>query len=189
MTMECSVDIDLLPDPEFPTHLLLGPLYAKLHRALAPSNKMGIAVCFPGHQSHPPTLGTRMRLLGSRTALQALSGTDWLNGMHDHVKVSALAEVPVDAPHRTLRRVQVKSNPERLRRRLMKRHGLDKPQARERIPDSVAETLNLPFVQLQSRSTGQTFRLFLRLDPEESAPAQGEFNAYGLSQNATVPWF
>ena len=187
--MECFVDLELRPDPEFAAHLLLGALYTKLHGALAPSNKMGIAVCFPGYQSRPPTLGTRMRLLGSRLALQMLSRTDWLNGMHDHVRIGALAEVPVDVPYRTLRRVQAKSNPERLRRRLMKRHGLDETQARERILDSAAEKVDLPFVQLQSRSTGQTFRLFLSLDPEQSAPTPGDFNAYGLSRNATIPWF
>lgn len=187
--MECFVDIELRPDPEFAAHLLLGALYAKLHRTLVPDNSTGIAVCFPGHQTHPPALGTCMRLLGSRAALQALISTDWLSGMRDHVKVGALAGVPADAPHRTLRRVQAKSNPERLRRRLMKRQCLDETQARERIPDSAAETLNLPFVQLRSRSTGQTFRLFLSLGPEQPAPASGEFNAYGLSQKATVPWF
>ena len=72
---------------------------------------------------------------------------------------------------------------------LMKRHGLDETQARERILDSAAEKVDLPFVQLQSRSTGQTFRLFLSLDPEQSAPTPGDFNAYGLSRNATIPWF
>jgi len=71
----------------------------------------------------------------------------------------------------------------------MKRHGLDETQARERIPDSAAETLHLPFVQLRSGSTGQTFRLFLCLGPAQPTPVSGEFNAYGLSQNATVPWF
>ena len=109
--------------------------------------------------------------------------------MRDHVNVGALAHVPAGATHRTLRRVQAKSNPERLRRRLMKRHGLDETQARERIPDNAAKTLNLPFLQLRSCSTGQTFRLFLSLGPEQPAPASGEFNAYGLSQNATGPWF
>ena len=187
--MEYFVDIDLLPDPEFPTHILLGALYAKLHRALASNNEMGIAVCFPGYQSRPPTLGSRMRLIGSPPALQAPSGAYWLNSMHDHIKVGTLAKVPVDASYRTLQRVQAKSNPERLRRRLIKRHGLDETQARERIPDSVAETLSLPFVQLPSHSTGKYFRLFLSLGPEQAAPTLGEFNAYGLSQTATVPWF
>lgn len=187
--MECFVDIELRPDPEFAAPLLLGALYAKLHGTLVPNNSMGIAVCFPGHQTHPPSLGTRMRLLGSCSALQALTGSEWLSGVRDHVKVGALARVPVGAAHRTLRRVQAKSNPERLRRRLMTRHCLNETQARERIPNSAAETLNLPFVQLRSCSTGQRFRLFLSLGPEQPAPVSGKFNAYGLSQNATLPWF
>ena len=187
--MECFVDIELRPNPEIAANQLLGALYAKLHRTLVANNSTGIAVCFPGHQIKPPSLGTSLRLLGSQPALQALTGTDWLSGMRDHVKVSALASVPSDAAHRPLRRVQAKSNPERLRRRLMKRHGLDETHARERIPDSAAETLHLPFVQLRSGSTGRTFRLFLSLGPTQHAPTVGEFNAYGLSQNATVPWF
>ena len=158
MAVDYFVDLELLPDPEFAAHLLLAALYAKLHRSLVALNSTGIAVSFPGHQTNPPSLGTRMRLLGSQQALQGLTATDWLSGMHDHVKVSALAGVPNDATHRQLRRVQAKSSPERLRRRLMKRYGLNETQARERIPDSAAETLHLPFVQLRSRSTGQTFR-------------------------------
>ncbi len=187
--MECFVDIELRPDPECAAHLLLSALYAKLHRALESNNGTGIAVCFPGHQTRPPSLGTCMRLLGSRATLQALTSSEWLGGMRDHVKVGTVSSVPPDSTHRMLRRVQAKSNPERLRRRLIQRHGLDEAQARERIPDSAAETLNLPFVQLHSGSTGQTFRLFLSVGPEQPAPVPGEFNAYGLSQNATIPWF
>ena len=57
MAMECFVDIDLRPDPEFAAHLLLGALFDKLHRALATNNGTGIAVCFPGFQTRPPALG------------------------------------------------------------------------------------------------------------------------------------
>ena len=189
MAVDYFVDFELLPDPEFAAHLLLAALYAKLHRALVACDSSDIAVSFPDHQTNPPSLGARMRLLGSQQALQALTATDWLSGMHDHVKVSALTGVPTDAAHRTLRRVQAKSSPERLRRRLMKRYGLDERQARERIPDGAAETLQLPFVQLRSRSTGQTFRLFLSLGAEQLVPVFGKFNTHGLSQTATVPWF
>lgn len=189
MAVDYFVDLELLPDPEFAAHLLLAALYSKLHRALVACDRSDIAVSFPDHQTNPPSLGARMRLLGSQQALQALTATEWLRGMHDHVKTSSLARVPTDAAHRALRRVQAKSSPERLRRRLMKRHGLDEGQARERIPDSAAETLHLPFVQLRSSSTGQTFRLFLSLSAEHPAPVSGEFNTYGLSQTATIPWF
>ena len=187
--MECFVDIDVRPDPEFAAHLLLGALYAKLHGALIPDNRLCIAVCFPGYQTRPPALGMRMRLLGIHSALQVLTTSEWLSGLRDHVKVGGLTNVPAGAVHRPLRRVQVKSSPERLRRRLMSRHGLTAAQARESIPDSAAQMLRLPFLQLRSRSTGQTFRLFLRLGSEQPVPVAGKFNAYGLSHDATVPWF
>ena len=115
--MECFMDIELRRDPEFAAHLLLGALFDKFHRALATNNSAGIAVCFPDYQTRPPSLGTRMRLLGSRPALHALMTTNWLSGIREHVRCGELGQVPADAPHRTLRRVQVKSSPERLRRR------------------------------------------------------------------------
>ena len=189
MAMECFVDIWLRPDPETAAHHLLDALYTKLHRALVARNSTAVAVSFPGYQRHPLSLGTCLRLLGSRSALAELVQSDWLSGLRDHVTTSAVAAVPVDATHRTLRRVQAKSNPERLRRRLAKRHGLDEAQARARIPDSAAETLQLPFVQLRSNSTGQTFRMFLSKGEVQSVPVLGEFNAYGLSPQATIPWF
>jgi CRISPR-associated endonuclease Csy4 len=189
MGMDCFLDIELRRDPEFPDHQLLAALYAKLHRVLLPNNTANIAVCFPGHQLRPPSLGKGMRLFGSSAALLALISADWLKGVRDHTKVGDIADVPADVACRALRRVQTKSNPERLRRRLMKRHGLNEGQARERIPDSAAEMLNLPFVQLHSHSTGQQFRLFLSLGPEQPTASPGDFNAYGLSRTATIPWF
>ena len=187
--MECFVDIQLRPDPETAAHHLLGALYTKLHRALVARNSTGVAVSFPGYQLHPLSLGICLRLLGSRSALAELLQGEWLSGLRDHVTTSAVAAVPVDATNRTLRRVQAKSNPERLRRRLAKRHGLDEAQARARIPDSAAETLHLPFVQMRSNSTGQTFRMFLSMGEAQSLPVLGEFNAYGLSPQATTPCF
>ena len=103
--MDYFVDFELLPDPEFAAHLLLAALYAKLHRALVACDSSDIAVSFPDHQTNPPSLGARMRLLGSQQALQALTATDWLSGLHDHVKVRGLVRVPTDAAHRVLRRV------------------------------------------------------------------------------------
>ena len=97
--------------------------------------------------------------------------------------------MPAHAAHRTLRRVQVKSSPERLRRRLMKRHQLSEAQARERIPDSVGRMTDLPYVPMASTSTAQQFKLFLALGAAQPQPQAGDFNTYGLSATATVPWF
>lgn len=187
--MDHYLDIELRPDPEFPAPQLMNALFAKLHRALVKQGFGGIGVSFPGVDTRAPHLGTRLRLHGHSEPLTTLEASDWLTGMRDHVALSRSAPTPSDVRHRVVRRVQAQSNPERLRRRLMRRHDLDAEQARQRIPDSAAQTLNLPFVQLCSTSSGQKFRLFIDHGPLLDAPAPGEFSAYGLSQTGSVPWF
>ena len=182
------IDIHLRRDPEFSAQHLLAALYAKLHRALVQLKSDNIGVSFPALNSGP-RLGEQLRLFGPVAALDKLVSQDWLTGMRDHVTVGNLVPVPTLVQHRPLRRVQAKSSPERLRRRQMKRHGLTEAQARAQIPDSVVERLDLPFVQLTSASTGQPFRLYLRLGPPQSAMTTGHFNAYGLSATATTPCF
>ena len=186
--MDHYVDIDVRPDPEFPAHQLMSALYAKLHRALVAQGRTDIGVSFPGVEAQAPQLGTRLRLHGKLPALSALLGSDWLTGMRDHAALTSPKQVPGNAQSRTVRRVQVKSSPERLRRRLMRRHAIDEQQARERVPDEAARFVRLPFLQLRSTSTGQTFRLFIDHGPLQSAVV-GNFNAYGLSQGSTIPWF
>ena len=183
------IDLRLQPDPEVAPTQLLAALYMRLHRTLAAQGTTGIAVAFPDYSAERHSLGERLRLLGSEAELQPWATGEWLGSVRDHVSVTSLLPVPADAQHRTLRRVQVKSSPERLRRRLMKRHQLSEEQARERIPDNVARTTPLPYVQLASTSTAQQFRLFLVLGAVQEAAPAGDFNAYGLSTTATVPWF
>ncbi len=187
--MDHYVDIDVRPDPEFSAHQLMGALYAKLHRALVARNSTCIGVSFPRVDMEVPHLGTRLRLHGDRASLSALLEGDWLAGMRDHVTLSQPARVPETAKYCSVRRVQVKSSPQRLRRRLMRRHNLDAHEARQRIPDSATRLVDLPFLQLRSTSTSQTFRLFIEHGPVQPDAVSGDFNTYGLSQVATIPWF
>lgn len=188
--MSHYLDIRLRPDPALtPQHLLDG-LYARLHRALVQLGSQDIGVSFPEHDEARPTLGGRLRLHGPETSLQALQATPWLKGMRDHATISDIESAPAGARHRHVSRVQAKSSPARLRRRAMRRHGLDAQEAARRIPDSTAEHLRLPFVVLGSRSTGQaSFPLFIRHGPLLETPIPGHFNSYGLSTAATIPWF
>jgi CRISPR-associated endonuclease Csy4 len=201
--MDHYVDIRLQPDAEFAPAMLMAALFTKLHKALAAGTHQDIGVSFPQMEvgdaaparasrigAHPRyALGQVLRLHGSSLALHKLLTTDWLTGMRDHVACGVVLAVPTDARHRVVSRVQAKSSPERLRRRQMRRHGLTAEQAQERIPDNAAEMLNLPFLTLRSQSTGQTFRLFIRLGAEQATAVPGEFGAYGLSPQTTVPWF
>lgn len=187
--MDHYVDIEVRPDPEFPASQLMSALYAKLHRALVAQGCKRIGVSLPGVEGVGAHLGTCIRLHGELATLTTLLASDWLAGMRDHVALTPPARVPDSAQHRVVKRVQVKSNPERLRRRLMRRHALSEQEAYQRIPDEVARFTHLPFVQLRSTSTGQPFRLFIDHGPILPGAIPGDFNAYGLSQEATIPWF
>jgi CRISPR-associated endonuclease Csy4 len=71
----------------------------------------------------------------------------------------------------------------------MARKGISAEEAEQAIPDSAAERLDLPYVVLNSQTTGQQFRLFVEHRPPQEQAASGPFSAYGLSPTATVPWF
>ncbi|MCU7935463.1 MAG: type I-F CRISPR-associated endoribonuclease Cas6/Csy4 [Candidatus Thiodiazotropha sp. (ex Dulcina madagascariensis)] len=185
--MDHYLEIRLLPDPEFSPGLLMSALFAKLHRALVDLDSKTIGISFPdiGKQ----TLGHRLRLHSTADELKCLMTLNWLTGMGDHVTIKEPGPIPEAVSYRVVQRMQAKSNPERLRRRQIKRKRLDQEQARQAIPDAVAERLDLPFVTVKSRSNGQRFRLFIDQGPARAEPVNGLFSHYGLSATATVPWF
>lgn len=187
--MDHYLNIRLLPDPEFAPSVLMSALFSKLHRALVQQDSRTIGVSFPDTRQEGTSLGGCLRLHGNSRDLQQLMVQDWLTGMRDHTAVGEIASVPENALHRVVRRVQAKSNPERLRRRLVQRKGITEEEARQFIPDKAVEKLDLPYVIIRSHSTGQSFRLFIDHRPTQVMPVKGEFSAYGLSPAATVPWF
>lgn len=187
--MDHYIEIRVLPDPEFPANHLMSALFSKLHRALAAVAEGEIGISFPDAVSDRPRLGERLRVHGSAAALDRLMNLDWLKGMRDHVSIQGPATVPETVRFRTVSRVQAHSSPERMRRRLMKRHEIDAEHAKQQIPDSAAEYLNLPYLEIRSQSTGQRFRLFVRQGLIKEASTPGRFSSYGFSDHATVPWF
>jgi CRISPR-associated endonuclease Csy4 len=170
--------------------MLINALFAKLHRALVALQSREIGVSFPKVDKKRPHLGDILRLHGSEAALENLQKKNWLSGMRDHVEVGEITPVPPDSSHCRIRRVQAKSSAERMRRRYRKRHeDVTERDVEGLIPDSVEKRLDLPYLQLKSESTGQRFRLFLEHMPPKSHSSSGEFNTYGLSNEATIPWF
>jgi len=184
--MDSYLDIRVLPDPEFTAQALLDALFAKLHRALGQHAAGGIGISFPHAGKN---LGDKLRLHGTSAALAAFHQLNWLKGLGDYTDCSAILPVPADAKHRTIGRVQVKSNAERLRRRAIKKGKLTEEEALQRIPDSVSQRSNLPFVNVKSLSNGERYPLFIRQGEIRQQASPGEFSSYGLSASATVPWF
>jgi len=187
--MDHYIEILLRPDPEFPPDVLMDALYAKLHRALVRHAGNDIGISFPNANNEAKRLGTRLRLHGLMATLGSFLGHEWLTGMRDHVDVTEVLQVPVTAKHRVVRRVQAKSNVERLRRRQMRRHGLSEEEARVKLPEHLGERLKLPYVQVKSASSNQRFLVFIEHCPVIDRAQPGEFGSYGLSSVATIPWF
>lgn len=188
--MNRYIDIRLRPDPEFPSQLLMNALFAKLHRGLAKLGSGRVGVSFPDIETEGLNgLGNHLRLHGGQNDLQRLMALQWETGLRDLIDLGEIRPVPEKNRHRIVQRVQAKSSAERLRRRYMKRHGADELTAREAIPEQVAERLDLPFISLSSQSTGQRFNLFIRHGPLQDNPVTGRFSSYGLSSQATIPWF
>lgn len=183
------LDIHLLPDPEFPSAILMNALCGKLHRALAEAAEHSIGISFPAVQRERRSLGDHLRLHGTGNSLEELMARRWLTGMSDHVRLGRLLMAPQKAHHRVVRRVQPKTNADRLRRRYVRRHEVSWDEACQRIPDLIERSVELPFLRLRSRSTGQTFCLFIEHLPPGDTPISGRFNSFGLSAGATVPWF
>jgi len=183
------IDLTVISDEETSVAQLMGTLYEKLHLALVAGRIDSVGVSFPGYRRIAKTLGSVLRLHSSEEVLNSLMSVDWLKGMRDYVKVAAIALVPVDAEHRTVYRKQFKTNVDRLRRRRMKRKGETMEDAIKAIPDEVVRSPDLPYVWMRSLSTKQRFCLFIGMSPPRKTPVSGCFPCYGLSSEATIPWF
>ncbi|MCO6441726.1 MAG: type I-F CRISPR-associated endoribonuclease Cas6/Csy4 [Nitrococcus mobilis] len=183
------LDIYLLPDPEFPSPILMNALCGKLHRILVEVAEHSVGISFPAVRHEQRSLGGHLRLHGTAERLTVLMAQRWLTGIQDYVCLGDLLIAPQTAKHRVVRRVQPKTNVDRLRRRYAKRHNVRWEEACERVPASVERRVNLPFLRLRSRSTGQTFCLFVEHSLPGDTPVPGMFNSFGLSASATIPWF
>tara|TARA_R110002167_G_scaffold366359_1_gene595144 strand:+ start:8396 stop:8950 length:555 start_codon:yes stop_codon:yes gene_type:complete len=184
--MDHYIDIRVLPDPEFPNSVLMNALFAKLHRALVEAGEGELGISFPKAGKY---LGELLRIHGKEAALARLMSLPWLKGLRDYTETSPLLPVPDGCQYRVVQRRQAKSSAERLRRRSIAKGWLAETEAIERIPDSNEQRVKAPFIQLKSATSGQTFRLFIYQNKLQKEPQSGAFSAYGLSSQATIPWF
>lgn len=184
--MDYFLDIRVLPDPEFAEEMLMAALFSKLHRALGQRGKGDIGVSFPLATLKP---GPLLRLHGSVNALGELEELGWRKGLSDYCNSGAITPIPEILGWRCVSRVQVKSSPERLLRRSVKKGWLTEEAAALRLRSAKQQYTDLPWLNLKSLSSGQSFRLFIRHGELVDQPVSGSFGTYGLSSTATIPWF
>ena len=190
-------ELTLLQHEEVPLYALWGKVYTQIHLALTElqaalgTGKVGVA--FPEYRFDAEAqighLGRKLRVFADdAVVLQQLNLAQHLRRYADYVQLSAVAAVPAEHGLACYARVQVKSGAERAARRLIKRHPeLDYATELARLQALSVHSV-LPFIQLNSLSSKQSFRLFIAKS-EAIAAQTGDFGTYGLSNSATVPDF
>ncbi|AAV89309.2 CRISPR-associated protein Csy4 family [Zymomonas mobilis subsp. mobilis ZM4 = ATCC 31821] len=183
-------DIYILPNQEIAPHIIMEKLFSLLHLELVRLGSQHIGISFPEHDNNKPCLGSRLRLHGTGADLHELALSGWITRLDDYLYCEDIKSVPEIRQYCVVSRVQAKSSPARLRRRAIRRHGFHDEEAKKVIPDTAFERLELPFIMTGSCSTKQPrFPVFISHKIIQNKLMNGNFNSYGLSLGASVPWF
>lgn len=194
--MRYYLDIKLKPDDDFPVYFLRNACFTKLHKALHTLNSVDIGVSFQKYDGKK--LGCFIRLHGDNNALQTLQDSNWLGGLSGYCEVSDVLSVPDDVEcYRTVSRIQPTMTMAKLKKRVeyQKANGdlTTKPEVdtyeKQYKAKMYAESLDNPYLELHSSSSHQNYRIFIDFGELQDKPDLGEFNHFGLSKKATIPWF
>lgn len=196
--MKYYLEIKLLKQAEISMYYIWSKVFTQLHLAFVEckdqNEKIPIGISFPDYmfdsEKEFGMLGSKIRLFADdKMALIKLDLSKWLNRLQDYLQLSDIQEVPQNMvkEYAVFSRKQIKSNPERLaRRRAKKDPSISFQEALKRYQKS--DSTNLPYIQVNSLSSSNSFRLFVERKISETEN-QGYFSCYGLSNNATVPIF
>ena len=183
--MEYYLDVEYRKNDQLRDNVWLNRVYTKLHHRLCDLEAVDIGVSFPRYVLK---LGNLMRLHSSEKRLEQFLMVKWLDGLAEFTRCSDTLCVPNDTKYRNLSRVQTNLTPAKLRR-LIKRGSIPGSDLKAYKAKMFSEGLSNPYVELESKSTGQLYRRYIDLGDITDQPTKGEFDYFGLSKAGTVPWF
>lgn len=198
--MKFYQEITLLPDTEIPLYFIWQKVYQQLHIALVENkdndDNSKIALSFPKYNETKTHLGDKLRIFAeTEEQLDQFNSSQWLERFSDYTHVTSIRPVPKKVKgHACFYRERVKSNILRLARRRAKWKNETLEEALKVIkPPEKKQKTDLPFIWVNSQTSGKKFRLFINQTVSENA-VEGQFTCYGLGRKsdercATVPWF
>lgn len=206
--MKKYVEITLLPDAEIPIYFLWAKLYQQLHLAFVESaddeGRIKVGVSFPKYCAEKRWLGDKLRMFAeSESQLEALNLGKWLARINDYVHIRGVKNVPDNVDGYALfKRLNDKSNKEKLARRRAKRLGVSLDEAlnyfyqNEDREQPQKEVVGYPFISMTSLSSGNKFPVTIVREKVDSLVFADGFNTYGFSidrtnsnRNSSVPMF
>ena len=183
--MNYYIDITLQPDAEMRENVLLNKTYTKLHKALFDEKSTNIGVSFPAYKI---LLGRVIRIHGDMNVLTKLQTVNWLGGLRGYCKVSEILPVPEKMQYRVISRKQSTMTNAKLNR-LIKRKTISSDEVKAYKAKMFTKGLDNPYFELESGSSGHLHRRYIQFGELLSNAIDGEFDQFGLSNKATVPWF
>lgn len=183
--MNHYIDIVLKPDAEMRENVLLNKVYTKLHKELFTLKSTDIGVSFPRYKV---ILGDVIRLHGTEVRLVELQSSDWLGGLSGYCDVSAVQPVPEEVAYRIISRKQSNMTEAKLRR-LIKRGSILPSEVKAYKAKMFETGLDNAYLELESTSNGHKHRRYIQFGELTTKPVEGEFDQFGLSKIATIPWF
>jgi CRISPR-associated endonuclease Csy4 len=193
--MNNYLDIQIKPDAEMQENWLLNKVYTKLHKAIFDLSATDIGISFPQVDKR---LGCIIRIHSTQERLQQLQGLNWLGGLSGYCKVSEVLPVPdkVDG-YQTISRIRQNMSIARLQKKIahqkakgyLKTDEDIKAYEKQYKAKMFKTGLDNPYLELQSTSTGNKYRLYIDFCDLQKEAVSGEFNRFGLSPLATVPIF
>lgn len=204
--MDRYIDIQILPNSEIATPLVMNQLFYQLHLKLVDSGvPVGISFphyCFDSDNHRNTTLGSVLRLHGTEQDLSLLDITDTVSDLFDYILISQITPVPAMVTEYALfirKHTKTERDIERKRQYLLKKAGGNWNEVAQKSLQIFINKLRcqLPFIHLVSHSSkchvdeGKNhFHLFI--SREESKELKGAMTRYGLSDpvaKTSVPIF
>lgn len=183
--MDNYINITVLPDEEMNENELFNKAYSKLHKALFDLQANDIGVSFPEFKCKP---GRVLRIHSNASRLQRLQQLNWLGGLLGYCKVSEIQAIPSKVEFRVFSRRQPTMTMAKLNR-LLKRGTLTQDKVAEYKVKMLSKRLENPYIELVSNSGGQLYSRYIEMGELQLEPIAGEFDQFGLSKQATIPWF
>ncbi len=183
--MKYFIDITLKPDAEIRENVLMNTVYSKFHKALFTLKSTSIGASFPRYKV---LLGKVLRIHGDQSYLNDLQGLDWLGGIKGYCEISNVLPVPETAKHRTVSRKQANMTEAKLRR-LIARNSITQAEVKTYKAKMFTQSLDNAYFELVSSSSGEKHRRYIQFGDLKDTPVKGAFDSFGLSKQATVPWF
>jgi len=183
--MDHYIDIQIKPDAEMRENVLLNNVYTKLHKALFSLASINIGVSFPLHNV---LLGKTLRIHSSKARIEELQNLAWLGGLAGYCSLSSIKPIPDTVGYRVMSRKQTTMSEAKLNR-LLKRGSITEDKTKQYRAKMFTKGLNNPYVELTSATNGHKHRRYIKFGELVGKPVVGEFDQFGLSKTATVPWF